>query len=76
MSGEEFMVLLAELKPYIAPDYTSPNFCALSAEKKLAVMLMLYYLKDTGFLQMTGSLPQNTKEMQGEVVILRAHLWM
>ncbi len=39
LSGEEFMVLLAELKPYIAQDYTSPNFCALSAEKKLAVKL-------------------------------------
>ena len=25
LSREEFMVLLAELKPYVAPDYTSPN---------------------------------------------------
>ena len=52
LSREEFMVLLAELKPYVAPDYTSPNYRALSAEKKLAVTL--YYLKDTGSLSMTA----------------------
>ncbi len=35
------------------PDPKSPNYRALSAEKKLAVTL--YYLKDTGSLQMTAN---------------------
>lgn len=47
------MVLLAELKPYVTPDYRSPNYCALIAEKKLAVTL--YYLKDTESLSMTAN---------------------
>ena len=48
------MVLLAELKSYIVPDCMSPNFRASSAEKKLAVTL--YYLKETGSLQMTANI--------------------
>jgi hypothetical protein len=53
MPRESFMNLLAELNPYISPDLSSPNYRALSAEKKLA--LTLYFLKDTGSLGMTAN---------------------
>lgn len=53
MPRQSFMDLLAELNPYISPDPSSPNFRALSAEKKLA--LTLYFLKDTGSLGMTAN---------------------
>ena len=41
------------LHPYISPDPRSPNHRELSSENKLAVTL--YYLKDTGSLNMTGN---------------------
>ncbi len=53
MPRESFMDLLAELNPYISPNLSSPNYRALSAEKKLA--LTLYFLKDTGSLGMTAN---------------------
>ena len=53
VSRQEFMLLLSELQSYLRPDPKSPNYRALSAEKKLAVTL--YYLKDTGSLQMTAN---------------------
>ena len=48
-----FMNLVDELRPYITPSPLSPNRRALSAEKKLAITL--YYLKDTGSLNMTAN---------------------
>lgn len=53
MSQEEFEELTDELRPYISPDQSSPNYMALSAEKKLA--MTLYFLKDTGSLAMTAN---------------------
>ncbi len=53
LSREEFSTLLEELRPYITPDPKSPNYRALSSEKKLAVTL--YYLKDTGSMQMSAN---------------------
>ena len=53
MTRESFMNLLAELNPYISPNQSSPNYRALSAEKKLA--MTLYFLKDTGSLGMTAN---------------------
>ena len=50
---EAFMEFSEELRPYISPNPSSPNYRALSAEKKLA--LTLYYLKDTGSLAMTAN---------------------
>ena len=50
---DEFQKLLDELRPYISPNPKSPNYRALTAEKKLATTL--YYLKDTGSLQMTAN---------------------
>ncbi|CAB4035871.1 Hypothetical predicted protein, partial [Paramuricea clavata] len=50
---EVFMEFAEELRPYISPNLSSPNYRALSAEKKLA--LTLYYLKDTGSLVMTAN---------------------
>ena len=48
-----FMNLVDELRPYITPSPLSPNQKALSAEKKLAITL--YYLKDTGSLNITAN---------------------
>ena len=53
MSKDSFNKLLSELRPYICPNPLTPNYRALSAEKKLAVTL--YYLKDTGSLGMTAN---------------------
>ena len=53
MTREEFFKLVHELRPYISPDESSPNYRALTAEKRLAVAL--YYLKDTGSLVMTAN---------------------
>ncbi len=50
---EAFMEFAEELCPYISPNPSSPNYRALSTEKKLAVTL--YYLKDTGSLSMTAN---------------------
>ena len=38
-------ILVAELGPYVSPNFLSPNHRALNAEKK--VDIILYYLKDT-----------------------------
>ncbi|XP_028412532.1 protein ALP1-like [Dendronephthya gigantea] len=48
-----FFELEKELRMYISPDPSSPNYRALSAEKKLAITL--YYLKDSGSLRMTAN---------------------
>ena len=53
MSREEFEKLTNELRPFISPDSSSPNYMALSAEKKVA--MTLYFLKDTGSLAMTAN---------------------
>ena len=53
MSREEFEKLTNELRPFISPDSSSPNYMALSAEKKVA--MILYFLKDTGSLAMTAN---------------------
>ena len=53
MSREEFENLTNELRPSISPDPSSPNYMALSAEKKVAITL--YFLKDTGSLVMTAN---------------------
>lgn len=53
MSREEFKKLADELRPFISPDLSSPNYMALSAEKKLA--MTLYFLKDTGSMAMTAN---------------------
>ena len=45
LSKSAFMNLAEQLKPFIAPNPKSPNYRALSTEKKLAITL--YYLKDT-----------------------------
>ncbi|XP_028416187.1 putative nuclease HARBI1 [Dendronephthya gigantea] len=52
MSKDQFIELCEELRPYISPG-TSPNYLALSVEKKVAVTL--YYLKDTGTIWMTAN---------------------
>ena len=54
MGRSDFMKLVEELRPHIQPDLSSPNYTALSAEKKVAVTL--YYLKDTGSIRMTANL--------------------
>ena len=48
-----FVELAEELRPYISPNPLSPNYRALSTEKKVAVTL--YYRKDTGSLAMTAN---------------------
>ncbi|XP_047138165.1 uncharacterized protein LOC101239653 [Hydra vulgaris] len=53
LSKSAFIDLAEQLKPYIAPNPKSPNYRALSTEKKLAITL--YYLKDTGSLLMTAN---------------------
>ncbi len=53
MSKDDFMELVTELRPYIAPKPGSPNYRSFTAEKKLAITL--YYLKDTGSLIMTAN---------------------
>ena len=53
MSRDLFTNLVFELRDYISPDPLSPNYRALTAEKKLAITL--YYLKDTGSLAMTAN---------------------
>ena len=53
IDAHEFSKLVHELRPYISPDESSPNYRALTVEKKLAVAL--YYLKDMGSLVMTAN---------------------
>ena len=53
MTKDSFVELVEELRPYIYPDSKSPNYRAVSAEKKVAVTL--YFLKDTGTLGMTAN---------------------
>ena len=52
MSRERFTELCEDLRPYTSPD-VSPNYLALSVEKKVGVTL--YYLKDTGSIWMTAN---------------------
>ncbi len=52
-SRPEFEEFVEMLRPAISPNPKSPNNRALSAEKKLAATL--YYLKDTGTLNMTAN---------------------
>lgn len=53
LSRIEFDEICNELRPYISPNLTSPNYRALSVEKKVASVL--YFLKDTGSLTMTAN---------------------
>ena len=53
MSQQEFEKLTNELRPFLSPDPSSPNYMALSTEKKVA--MTLYFLKDTGSLSMTAN---------------------
>ena len=53
LTREKFMDLAKQLCPYISLNLSSPNYRALSTEKKLAITL--YYLKDTGSLGMTAN---------------------
>jgi hypothetical protein len=53
MSRDDFMELMAELRPYISPKPGSPNYRRFTAEKKVAITL--YFLKDTGSLNMTAN---------------------
>ena len=53
MTREKFYELVEELRPYISPDQSTPNYRALTTDKKVAVTL--YYLKDTGSLAMTAN---------------------
>ena len=53
LNKHSFFELLNILEPYISPDPKSPNTRALPADKKLAVAL--YYLKDSGSLNMTAN---------------------
>ena len=48
-----FFKLEKDLRPFISPDPSTPNYRAMSAAKKLAITL--YYLKDTGSLRMTAN---------------------
>jgi hypothetical protein len=52
MSRERFTELCEEFRPFITPGI-SPNYLALSVEKKVDVTL--YYLKDTGSIWMTAN---------------------
>ena len=54
LDREGFHELCTELEPFIRPKANSPNYRALSLQKKVAITL--YYLKDTGRLRMTGNL--------------------
>lgn len=53
MSKPLFLELANELRPFILPSSTKPNFRFVNTEKKLAVVL--YYLKDMGSLSMTAN---------------------
>ena len=53
MSRISFMSLADELRPSIGPRNVSPNYRAITTEKKLAITL--YYLEDTGSLWMTAN---------------------
>lgn len=53
LSRNQFNCLVQDLRAWISPDPKTPNYRALSAEKKVAVTL--YYLKDTGSLCMTAN---------------------
>ena len=45
MPEQDFEALVAELGPYVSPNFLSPNHRALNAEKKVGIIF--YYLKDT-----------------------------
>ncbi|XP_065678198.1 uncharacterized protein LOC136093174 [Hydra vulgaris] len=53
MSKEHVMELANYLRPFINSGSNSPNYRALSIEKRIACCL--YYLKDTGSLWMTAN---------------------
>ena len=66
MSRDQFHELLEELRSFISPSPRSPNRRALSAEKKLGIIL--YYLKDTGSLPMTANVFGVAANTVGSVV--------
>ena len=53
MSKEDFMNLCDLLRPFISPNPRSPNYRAISVQKKVAICL--YFLKDTGSASMTAN---------------------
>ena len=53
LDRHSFLELLNVIGPHISPDLTTPNKRALHADKKLAITL--YFLKDTGSLNMTAN---------------------
>ena len=52
-SRSQFVIVVKELRARIFPDPRSPNFRALTLEKKVA--MALYYLKNKGSLCMTAN---------------------
>ena len=64
MSWKGFIELCEQLRPFIILNALSPNYRALSIEKKVA--LNLYFLKDTGSIAMT----RNTQS-----VFIKVRLW-
>ena len=53
LSRAKFYEICNELRLYISPNILSPNYRALLVEKKVAAVL--YFLKDTGSMTMTGN---------------------
>ncbi len=53
LTREEFYDLVEQLSPYISTNFSSPNYCALSVERNVAVTL--YYLKYIGSWNMTAN---------------------
>lgn len=53
LTGAEFFKLEKDLRPFISPDPSSPNYRTMSAAKQLAITL--YYIKYTGSLRMTAN---------------------
>ena len=53
LSRAKFYEICNELRLYISPNILSPNHRALLVEKKVATVL--YFLKDTGSMTMTGN---------------------
>ncbi|XP_047137567.1 uncharacterized protein LOC101235978 [Hydra vulgaris] len=53
LDKNSFFELVSLLEPYISPDSYSPNIRAITPEKKVAITL--YYLKDSGTLNITAN---------------------
>lgn len=53
MNRETFQELCEQLRPFVSPKESCPNYRRLSLEKKVAVTL--YFLKDTGSMWMTAN---------------------